>query len=215
MGFCFYNNVAVGAAHARTRGVERVAIVDYDVHHGNGTQEIFESDPRVLYVSAHQFPFYPGTGAAVETGKGDGRGFTVNLPLEAGATDGDYLVVFERAVLPVLNQFQPELLLVSAGFDAHEQDPLAQMRMTTEGFRRMTGMLRDAADRLCRGRLVLVTEGGYALSALGASLDAALQVLEGGQAETMPTTPLRPATGRADRALTAVRTAQGGRWHEL
>jgi acetoin utilization deacetylase AcuC-like enzyme len=215
MGFCYYNNIAIGAAHALARGLERVAIVDFDVHHGNGTQEIFQSDPGVLFISTHQFPYYPGTGAAGDTGRGEGIGYTVNVPLEAGATDHDYLSVFGGAVLPVLREFHPELILVSAGFDAHEQDPLAQMRVTTEGFRRLTGMLRDAADRLCGGRLVLVTEGGYALSALAASLDAALQVLEGAAVETVSSDSLRPATGRADRALTAVRAAQGRRWHEL
>src|SRR4029079_7465460 len=125
MGFCLYNNVAVAAAHALSRGLARVAIVDIDVHHGNGTQWIFYDDPRVLYVSTHQFPFYPGTGAADETGAGKGTGYTVNIPLEAGATTADYWRVYSTIVAPVLQQFQPELLLISAGFDAHEDDPLA------------------------------------------------------------------------------------------
>src|SRR5205085_3897064 len=125
MGFCLFNNVAIAAAAALARGLDRVAIVDIDVHHGNGTQWIFYDDPRVLYVSTHQFPFYPGTGAADETGVRGGAGFTVNVPLEAGATDADYDLVYRAAVAPVLEQFEPQLLLVSAGFDAHEQDPLA------------------------------------------------------------------------------------------
>src|SRR4249920_3392861 len=131
MGFCLYNNVAVAAAHARAQGAAKVAIVDYDVHHGNGTQHIFETDPHVLYISTHQFPYYPGTGAADEIGRGAGLGFTVNLPLEAGAVDEDYRTVFTEVVLPVLNQFEPVLLLISAGFDAHERDPLGGMRLTT------------------------------------------------------------------------------------
>jgi acetoin utilization deacetylase AcuC-like enzyme len=215
MGFCFYSNVAIGAAHALARGAARVAVVDYDVHHGNGTQEIFHADPRVLFVSVHQSPFYPGTGGVDEIGAGEGAGTTVNVPLDAGATDGDYLAVFERAVVPIVSEYAPELLLVSAGFDAHEADPLAQMRVTAEGFRRMTGLLRDTADRVCGGRLVLATEGGYALSALAASLDGALQVLEGADAATKPAGALRAPTGRADRALAALRAAQTGRWHAL
>ncbi|MBW8861136.1 MAG: histone deacetylase [Acidobacteria bacterium] len=119
MGFCFFNNVAVAAAHARTIGARRVAIVDFDVHHGNGTQHIFDADPHVLYVSTHQYPYYPGTGSAEEVGRDAGRGFTVNLPLEAGAVDEDYQLAFSRIIIPVLKQFEPDLLIVSAGFDAH------------------------------------------------------------------------------------------------
>jgi len=214
MGFCFYNNVAVAAAHARARGVARVAIVDYDVHHGNGTQHMFYADPSVLYISTHQFPFYPGTGAATEIGEREGLGFTVNVPIEAGATDGDYMRVFELGVLPVLDQFRPGLLLISAGFDAHEQDPLAQMRMTSAGFGWMTSELREMADRVSDGRVVLVTEGGYALSALGASLDLALIALAGDVADPAPDV-VRPATGRGDRAMTALHAAQSGRWRGL
>jgi acetoin utilization deacetylase AcuC-like enzyme len=214
MGFCFYNNVAVAAAYARSRGVSRVAIVDYDVHHGNGTQTIFQGDPSVLYLSTHQFPFYPGTGAATEIGTGEGRGFTVNLPIEAGASDGDYVRVFERGVLPVLEQFRPALLLISAGFDAHESDPLAQMRMTSAGFAWITSALRAMADRVAEGRVVLVTEGGYALTALGESLDVALSALSGDDDVPAPAA-LRAATGRGDRALSALAAAQAGRWHGL
>ena len=214
MGFCFYNNVAVAAAHARARGVARVAVLDYDVHHGNGTQEMFYADASVLYISTHQFPFYPGTGAATETGSGEGTGFTVNVPIEAGATDGDYVLLFELGVLPVLEEFRPGLLLVSAGFDAHELDPLAQMRMTSAGFAWMTAQLGAMADRVAEGRVVLVTEGGYALPALGESLDLALGALAGGADVAAPAL-MRAATGRGDRALAAVRAAQAGRWHGL
>jgi acetoin utilization deacetylase AcuC-like enzyme len=168
MGFCFYNSIAVGAADARARGLSRVAVVDYDVHHGNGTQWMFYDDPSVLFVSSHQYPFYPGTGAAGETGRGAGVGYTVNLPIEVGATDADFDAVYREAVIPALQQFEPELILVSAGFDAHELDPLAGMRMTTAGYGQLTARLLAAADELCDGRIVFVTEGGYDTGALAA-----------------------------------------------
>jgi acetoin utilization deacetylase AcuC-like enzyme len=177
MGFCLFNNVAVAAAHARASGVSKVAIVDYDVHHGNGTQHTFEHDPNVLYVSTHQFPYYPGTGAAGEVGRGAGGGFTVNLPLEVGAVDEDYQTVFAAVVVPVLKQFAPDVLIVSAGFDAHERDPLGGMRLSTEAFAAMTMELRIVAEECCGGRIALVTEGGYDLQAFAASLDAVAAVL--------------------------------------
>ena len=145
-----------------------MAIVDYDVHHGNGTQHIFDSDPDVLYVSTHQYPFYPGSGAADEVGTGAGRGYTVNVPLEVGAVDEDYRLVFAEVILPILRQFKPDLVIVSAGFDAHERDPLAGMRLTTDAFAAMTNDLRLLADECCGGRLALATEGGYDLKALAA-----------------------------------------------
>jgi acetoin utilization deacetylase AcuC-like enzyme len=166
MGFCLYNNVAVGAASARARGLARVAIVDYDVHHGNGTQRSFYDDPAVLFISSHQFPFYPGTGAENETGAGPGVGYTLNIPLAAGAGDAVYERAYRETVIPALQRFKPQLVLVSAGFDAHERDPLAGMKMTTDGIGRLTSMLIAAADELCDGRIVFVTEGGYDTSAL-------------------------------------------------
>jgi acetoin utilization deacetylase AcuC-like enzyme len=188
MGFCLFNNIAVAAAHARTLGAGRVAIVDYDVHHGNGTQHMFEADPDILYVSLHQFPFYPGTGAADEIGSGKGAGFTVNLPLEVGAVDDDYRVAFSDLVVPVLQQYRPDLLLVSAGFDAHERDPLAGMRLTSAAFGAMTMELRRVADEYCQGRIVLMTEGGYDLAALAQSLEAAIGAL-GSAAAAEPAWP--------------------------
>jgi acetoin utilization deacetylase AcuC-like enzyme len=176
MGFCLYSNIAVGAAYARSRGCDRVAIVDYDVHHGNGTQWIFYEDPTVLFASSHQFPFYPGTGAASEKGRGPGLGFTLNIPLDAGTQDTEIEQKYQAEVIPALRAFKPNLLMVSAGFDAHEMDPLGQLRMTTEGFGRLTKMLIEAANELCEGRVVLVTEGGYDLKALGDSLNEVIRV---------------------------------------
>jgi len=176
MGFCLYNNIAVGAAYARSRGLSRVAIVDYDVHHGNGTQAMFYEDPSVLFVSSHQYPFWPGSGAANETGRGAGEGFTLNVPLTMGDRDEVVERKYAELVLPRLHQFQPELLMISAGFDAHEMDPLGQLRMTAPGFARLTRALLDVADECCEGRAVLVTEGGYDLQALSDSLDAVIAV---------------------------------------
>ena len=174
MGFCFFNNIAIAAAHARARGLSRVAIVDLDVHHGNGTQWSFYDDPAVLFISSHQYPYYPGTGAASDIGKGSGAGFTVNLPLSAGATDADYEVAYTRIALPVLRQFRPELVLVSAGFDAHMDDPLAGMRLTSDYFGRLMRAIASVADTTGQGRLVAVTEGGYDLAGLAASLRASI-----------------------------------------
>jgi acetoin utilization deacetylase AcuC-like enzyme len=201
MGFCLFNNVAVAAAAMLDRGLTRIAIVDIDVHHGNGTQAIFYDDPRVLYVSTHQHPFYPGTGAATEVGAGDGRGFTVNVPLEAGSTDADYDLAHRAIVLPVLDEFAPELVLVSAGYDAHERDPLASMRVTTRGYAALMNSLREVALR--HGQIALATEGGYELSALAACLEVSLQVLDGAEA------PVRVAAAVEAAATTAARGERG------
>ena len=216
MGFCLYNNAAVAAAVMRARGTERVAIVDIDVHHGNGTQHTFYADPSVLYVSTHQSPFYPGTGAAAETGREAGAGFTVNIPLEAGATDGDYTLVHEAIVLPVLEQFRPQLTIVSAGYDAHERDPLASMRMTAAGY---AHVLRGIAMTAARhGALACVTEGGYELHALASCLEASFAAIDEGfglEAIDLPPdqTPMTKApTGRGERAIQAVRPAQKPFW---
>ena len=203
MGFCLFNNVAIGAAHARARGLSRVAIVDYDVHHGNGTQWKFYEDPSVLFVSSHQFPFYPGTGAASEMGRAAGTGFTVNLPIEAGGTDADHDRVYVAAALPVLRQFKPELILISAGFDAHMDDPLGGMRVTAQEFGRLTALIAAVADECCDGRVVAVTEGGYDLKALAASLRATVAALAGDT--TLADLPAPTgATPRGDACLAAV-----------
>jgi acetoin utilization deacetylase AcuC-like enzyme len=180
MGFCLLNHVAVGAAHAATLAPSRrVAVVDFDVHHGNGTQDIFWEDPSVLYVSLHQFPWYPGTGALEEVGDGAGTGTTVNVPLPAGTGDGVYAQAMERIVVPSLADFGPDLIWVSAGYDAHTRDPLAMMQMSTEGFGVLTSLLVEAASELCGGRLLLTLEGGYDLEALAASLLATLGAMGG------------------------------------
>lgn len=212
MGFCLYNNVAAAAAHALACGVGRVVIVDYDVHHGNGSQWIFYDDPRVLYVSTHQYPFYPGTGAADEVGHGPGEGFTLNVPLEAGATDGDYEAVFSALVVPVLDQFAPALILVSAGFDAHERDPLARMRLSARGYASLTRHLCQVAGRHCNDRLVLVTEGGYDLRALGACLESTIAVAAGGDPVTPVSSGSGEATYRSRATIKAVRAAQSRYW---
>ncbi len=208
MGFCLFNNVAVAAAEAIARGVERVLIVDWDVHHGNGTQRSFYSRRDVLVVNTHQFPFYPGTGDATETGHGEGEGFTVNAPLAAGCDDGDYATVFADALLPIADAYAPQLVLVSAGFDAHKHDPLAGMSVSTEGFAAICGAVKAIADKHCPGKLVLTLEGGYDLEALTASVRACVEVLAG---STPP--PLRPrARPAAAAAMAQIHTAHRRRW---
>lgn len=214
-GFCLVNNVAVAAAHALARGVARVAILDFDVHHGNGTQEIFEQDPRVLFVSTHQWPLYPGGGLVDEVGSGPGEGFTVNLPLDAGATDADLDVVYRDVVVPVTLAFAPELMLVSAGFDAHERDPLAGLRMSEAGFASLMRHIVGLADRCCGGRVVLTTEGGYDLPALAASLDACLGVMAGAPAPAVPPEVLAQDTRRGSQAVAQSRRVLSRYWRGL
>jgi acetoin utilization deacetylase AcuC-like enzyme len=204
MGFCLLNNVAIGAAHARAQGLAKVAVVDYDVHHGNGTQSAFYDDPSVLFISSHQYPFYPGTGAAGEIGTGRGVGFTVNFPLEAGATDADFERIYGVAG-GILRSFAPDLILLSAGFDAHADDPIGGMRVTTPQFGRLTRLVAAAADECCQGRLVAVSEGGYDLAALAGSLRAAIEALDGDSRRANPPTAPAGDTRRADVALDAVR----------
>jgi len=178
MGFCLFNNVAIAArALLEHAGVERVAIVDWDVHHGNGTQHAFEAERDVLFASLHQFPFYPGTGALDEQGHEGGLGATVNLPLPAGCGDGEYGLLFDSVLAPVLVAFKPEIIVVSAGFDAHARDPLGGMNVTTHGFGLFAERLCAVADETCQGRIVLALEGGYDLLALGESVAATVDVL--------------------------------------
>ncbi|MDA1094232.1 MAG: histone deacetylase [Acidobacteria bacterium] len=210
MGFCLFNNVAVAAAAARAGGCERVAVIDYDVHHGNGTQWMFYDDPSVLYVSVHQYPFYPGTGAVTETGRADGAGFTLNVPLEAGAGDGDYDRAMQRLVAPLVQAFDPQVILLSAGFDAHVRDPLGGMLVSTEGFTSLTAQVQRLATTCCGGRLAVVTEGGYDLTALEDCLDATVRQL----ADTSVVARSAPAgdTSRIDRVLPDIQQALGPSW---
>lgn len=167
LGFCLLNNVAIAARYLQHRySVEKVAIVDWDVHHGNGTQHLFEADPTVLYASLHQYPYYPGTGAQSEDGIGKGKGATVNCPMSAGCGDDDYETAFVERVLPAIENFGPDMVLISAGFDAHSADPLAQMQLSTGMFGWMTDRLLETADKHCQGRIVSMLEGGYDLRAL-------------------------------------------------
>lgn len=208
MGFCLFNNVAVGAAYLRERhGLERVLIVDWDLHHGNGTQHMFEREPGVLFVSTHQFPYYPGTGAIDEIGRGDGEGFTVNLPMPAGCGDPEYIDLFERFVVPVAQQFEPQFVLISAGFDAHGADPLGGMRVSELGFRRMARMLLDVAAESCQGRCAAILEGGYDLGAIRSSSLAVLEEMAG-QAVEWPQLP----ASRVEPLAQRIRQRQSDFW---
>ncbi len=178
MGFCLFNNVAIGARYAQAHyKLSRVLIVDWDVHHGNGTQAIFYDDPSVLYFSTHQYPFYPGTGSREEIGKGQGRGFTVNVPLPAGSGDAELIQAFTNELVPKAFAFKPEFVLISAGFDAHRDDPLAGLHVTESGYNELTKLVLKIVNTCCPGRLVSVLEGGYHVTALSRSVEAHLRAL--------------------------------------
>jgi acetoin utilization deacetylase AcuC-like enzyme len=180
MGFCLFNNVAVGARYAQRRyGAERVLIVDWDVHHGNGTQEIFYRDPSVLFFSTHQSPWYPGTGAADERGEGPGAGLTLNCPLPAGSGEHEILPAFRELLLPAVDRFHPDLILISAGFDSRVNDPLGQFTLQDPDFAALTCMLLDAGERSANGRIISVLEGGYSLSGLASAVEAHVRALTG------------------------------------
>ncbi|MCB2145579.1 MAG: histone deacetylase [Deltaproteobacteria bacterium] len=198
-GFCLYNNVAIAARYARNKlGLARILVVDWDLHHGNGTQHCFEDDPSVLFFSTHQAFTYPHSGSLREIGKGRGKGYTVNVPLLPGFGDGDYLVLFERLLKPIALEFKPDLILVSAGFDIHFNDPLGKMKVTPEGFAGMTRVLLDIAAQCCRGKLVMTLEGGYNLEALRDSMREVLGEMSGRR-----TTDIRSIIASADPRKTA------------
>jgi len=178
LGFCLFNNIAITARYLQKQhGVEKILILDWDVHHGNGTQHTFEEDPTVLYISTHQYPFYPGTGAAHETGRGRGDGATLNCPLPAGSTDINYESILTDTILPKIHAFKPEFVLISAGFDAHRDDPLGQINLSTDFFGWMTERMMEIADQYCNGRIISILEGGYNLQALALCIAEHLRVL--------------------------------------
>jgi len=211
MGFCLYNNVAIAArALQAEEGAPRVLILDWDVHHGNGTQHSFEEDPSVLYVSTHQFPYYPGTGDFGESGFGRGAGTTLNVPLPAGCGDAEYVGALQRLFVPAARWFRPDVLLVSCGFDAHSDDPLAAMEVSGEGFLAMTAIVREVAEELCGGRLVFALEGGYAASGLGEGTAAVLEaVLRPERPRVAPVEMLRGSVLR--HVVDAAVAVHGGR----
>ncbi|EQB63952.1 MAG: hypothetical protein RBG1_1C00001G1531 [candidate division Zixibacteria bacterium RBG-1] len=178
MGFCLFNNVAVAARYLQKfHKLKKILIVDWDVHHGNGTQNIFYSDPTVYYFSVHQFPFYPGSGSEEEEGKGEGKGYTLNIPMAPGSGDTEYTEMFENIFYPEAKRFKPDFILISAGFDGHKDDGLAQINLTEKGFQTMTEVVMKLAEDSCQGRVVSVLEGGYNLKSLSGSVEAHIETL--------------------------------------
>jgi acetoin utilization deacetylase AcuC-like enzyme len=208
MGFCLFNNIAIAAAHALARyGLERALIIDFDVHHGNGTQAIFEERADVLYISTHEYPFYPGTGGMEETGRGAGAGTTVNIPLPAGCGDKEYAQVFNQIIVPAAKRYRPQLILVSAGYDPHWADEIGMMLVSVTGFREMAVTIKSIADEMCAGRLVFILEGGYNRDALSASARATIEVLmeQPGKDDPLGPSPRASAVPRIDALIKAIK----------
>jgi acetoin utilization deacetylase AcuC-like enzyme len=190
MGFCLFNNAAIAARALQTQAqLGKILIIDWDVHHGNGTQHSFAEDPSILYVSTHQFPHYPGTGSAGEAGSGRGLGATLNIPMPAGCGNTEYVGAFTRLLVPATREFRPELIVISCGFDAHADDPLASMQLDREGYLAMTRIVRALADEVCNGRVLVVLEGGYAESGLRDGTNAVLEGLMESPTPELPQTP--------------------------
>jgi len=178
MGFCIFNNVAIGARYIQKKyDLKRILIIDWDVHHGNGTEEIFYNDPTVFYISLHQYPHYPGTGQKEATGDGKGKGFNLNIPMQAGSGDVEYIKVFKETIIPRVKEFKPEFILISAGFDGHKDDPLSSINLTEEGFAQMTALTKQMAADYAKNRLVSILEGGYNLISLANSVNSHIQAL--------------------------------------
>jgi acetoin utilization deacetylase AcuC-like enzyme len=216
MGFCLFNNVAIAAAALRAEeGVDRILILDWDVHHGNGTQRSFEEDPNLLYFSTHQYPFYPGTGGVDEAGSGRGEGATLNVPLPAGCNDEKYVGVLQRILVPLTLAFRPEVLLVSAGFDAHRDDPLGGMQMSGEGFAAMAAIVRSLADEVCGGRLAYFLEGGYSIPGLRQGTGAVLDAVLTPEPPSLPPPVAAPRGSLLDQLVGGVTTVHGGRYPGL
>lgn len=219
MGFCLFNNVAIGGTYAiKHFSLQRILIIDWDVHHGNGTQNAFYGDPRVLYFSTHRYGFfYPGTGAATEVGKGQGEGFTVNVPLSTGFGDSDYGNIFEKILRPIALEYQPQLVLVSAGFDIHYDDPLGGMGVTEKGFARLTQILIEIAGATAQGKLAITLEGGYDVSGQSRSVKAVLKELA--QASPIEKQNLlekeKANYSRIERLISQLKEIQGRYWKSL
>ena len=210
MGFCIFNNVAIGALYLIKKfTLNKILIVDWDLHHGNGTQHSFYDNSQILYFSTHQYPFYPGTGNFGDVGEGKGKGFTINVPLQPGAGDEEYGMIFKKILIPIAREFSPDFILVSAGFDIHFDDPLGGMRVTPEGFASLTRMLMDCAQQICNGKLAMVLEGGYGLKGLRDSVQAVLLELSGKtQSKTVPL----KSSGEIDSVFNQVKKAQQEFW---
>ncbi len=216
MGFCLFNNVAVGARYAQEIcGAERVVIIDWDLHHGNGTQHIFEHDPSVLYFSTHQYPYYPGSGSFQEVGQGQGEGYTVNVPLSTGYGDAEYVAIYQNILRPIVLEFRPDLVLVSAGFDIYEGDPLGGMRVTSQGFAGLARSILNMAQEACGGKMVACLEGGYNLQGLRDGVRAVLREMAGKEETSLGEIMDRANQGSLEEILKTSQRVHGRYWKSL